>query len=187
MATQSSVLPWRIPRTEEAGGPQSMGSQSWTQLKRHCTHVPTRQPRDPTWKSRWCRQKKMTERHRGTHTWASPQPRLPHLWPFGLIPRKASLFPFPPLFSSPSFTRTNTRTQDDLQNFQRTRLASPPGDAGSKHQLLMWSAAQPGGQGWRGSSERSAGGCALGRRLTLSTPLASGTFKSGAKSPCEGN
>ena len=27
MATHSSILPWRIPRTEEPGGLQSMGSQ----------------------------------------------------------------------------------------------------------------------------------------------------------------
>ena len=27
MATHSSVLAWRIPWTEEAGGPQSIGSQ----------------------------------------------------------------------------------------------------------------------------------------------------------------
>ena len=27
MATHSSILAWRIPWTEEAGGPQSMGSQ----------------------------------------------------------------------------------------------------------------------------------------------------------------
>ena len=27
MATQSSILAWRIPRTEETGGLQSMGSQ----------------------------------------------------------------------------------------------------------------------------------------------------------------
>ena len=32
MATHSSILAWRIPRTEEPGGLQSMGSQSWTQL-----------------------------------------------------------------------------------------------------------------------------------------------------------
>ena len=31
-AVQSSILAWRIPRTEEPGGLQSMGSQSWTQL-----------------------------------------------------------------------------------------------------------------------------------------------------------
>ena len=31
MATHSSILPWEIPRTEEPGGLQSMGSQkSWT-------------------------------------------------------------------------------------------------------------------------------------------------------------
>ena len=30
MATHSSILPWRIPRTEEPGGLQSMGSQSQT-------------------------------------------------------------------------------------------------------------------------------------------------------------
>ena len=32
MATHSSFLAWRIPRTEEPGGLQFMGSQSWTQL-----------------------------------------------------------------------------------------------------------------------------------------------------------
>ena len=31
--THSSILVWRIPRTEEPGGLQSMGSQSQTQLK----------------------------------------------------------------------------------------------------------------------------------------------------------
>ena len=34
MATHSSILAWRIPWTEEPGGLQLMGSQSWTQLKR---------------------------------------------------------------------------------------------------------------------------------------------------------
>ena len=33
MTTHSSFLVWRIPLTEEAGGLQSMGSQSQTQLK----------------------------------------------------------------------------------------------------------------------------------------------------------
>ena len=33
MATHSSVLAWRIPRTEGPGGPQSMRSQSRTGLK----------------------------------------------------------------------------------------------------------------------------------------------------------
>ena len=32
MATHSSILAWRIPRTEEPGGLQSMGLQSWTRL-----------------------------------------------------------------------------------------------------------------------------------------------------------
>ena len=32
MATHSSILAWIIPRTEETGRLQSMGSQSWTQL-----------------------------------------------------------------------------------------------------------------------------------------------------------
>ena len=32
MVTCSSILAWRIPWTEEAGGLQSMGSQSQTQL-----------------------------------------------------------------------------------------------------------------------------------------------------------
>ena len=30
MATHSSILAWRIPCTEDPGGLQSMGSQSWT-------------------------------------------------------------------------------------------------------------------------------------------------------------
>ena len=34
MATHSSVLAWRIPGTGEPGGPPSMGSHSWTRLKR---------------------------------------------------------------------------------------------------------------------------------------------------------
>ena len=34
MATHSSVLAWRIPGTGEPGGLLSMGSQSWTRLKR---------------------------------------------------------------------------------------------------------------------------------------------------------
>ena len=32
MATGSSILAWRIPQTEEPGGLQSIGSQSWTRL-----------------------------------------------------------------------------------------------------------------------------------------------------------
>ena len=38
MATHSSVLAWRIPRTEEPGGLQPMGSQSRTQPGT-CRHV----------------------------------------------------------------------------------------------------------------------------------------------------
>ena len=37
MATHSSLLAWKIPWTEEPGGLQSMGSQSWTQLRRLST------------------------------------------------------------------------------------------------------------------------------------------------------
>ena len=32
MATHSSTLAWKITRTEEPGGLQSIGSQSWTRL-----------------------------------------------------------------------------------------------------------------------------------------------------------
>ena len=42
MATHSSILAWRIPWTEEPGGLQSMGSQSWTQLKQLSTHIKSR-------------------------------------------------------------------------------------------------------------------------------------------------
>ena len=38
MATHSSILAWRIPRTEEAGGLQFTGSQSRT---RPSTHTPS--------------------------------------------------------------------------------------------------------------------------------------------------
>ena len=41
MATQSSILGWRIPWTEEPGGLQSIKSQSWTQLKQLTTHTDT--------------------------------------------------------------------------------------------------------------------------------------------------
>ena len=39
MATYSSILGWEIPWTEEPGGLQSMGSQSWTQLSNSTTTV----------------------------------------------------------------------------------------------------------------------------------------------------
>ena len=41
MATHSSVLAWRIPWTEEPGGLLSIGSQSWTRLKRLGMHACT--------------------------------------------------------------------------------------------------------------------------------------------------
>ena len=34
MSTHFSILAWRIPWTEEPGGLQSIGLQSWTRLKR---------------------------------------------------------------------------------------------------------------------------------------------------------
>ena len=39
MVTHSGVLAWRIPWTEEPGGLQSIGSQSWTWLKWLGTHI----------------------------------------------------------------------------------------------------------------------------------------------------
>ena len=39
MTTHSSILAWRIQWTEECGRLQTMGSQSWTQLKRLSTHM----------------------------------------------------------------------------------------------------------------------------------------------------
>ena len=38
MATHLSILVWKIPRTEELGGLQSIESQSQTRLKRPRTH-----------------------------------------------------------------------------------------------------------------------------------------------------
>ena len=39
MATHSSFLVWRIPRTEQPGRIQPIGSQSQTRLKQLSTHV----------------------------------------------------------------------------------------------------------------------------------------------------
>ena len=42
MATQSSILAWKIPWTEEPGGLQIMGLHSWTRLSAHTymhTHI----------------------------------------------------------------------------------------------------------------------------------------------------
>ena len=39
MATHSSTLAWKIPRTEELGGLQSMGSKSRTRLKLLSMHT----------------------------------------------------------------------------------------------------------------------------------------------------
>ena len=39
MATHSSILAWRILRTEEPGELQSIGLQSWTQVKRLSMHA----------------------------------------------------------------------------------------------------------------------------------------------------
>ena len=41
MATQSSILAWRIQWTEEPGGLQFVASQSWTQLKQLIKHTCT--------------------------------------------------------------------------------------------------------------------------------------------------
>ena len=39
MATHSSIHAWKIPWTEEPGGLQSMGLQSWTRLSDFCVCV----------------------------------------------------------------------------------------------------------------------------------------------------
>jgi len=39
MATHSSILAWGFPWTEELGGLQSMGLQSWTRLKQLSTQA----------------------------------------------------------------------------------------------------------------------------------------------------
>ena len=44
METHSSILAWRIPWTEDPGGLQSTGSQSWTRLSSHtCAYTQPRQ------------------------------------------------------------------------------------------------------------------------------------------------
>ena len=49
MATHCSILAWRIPWSEEPGGLQSMGSQSWTRLKWLITEHPSISP-----ETLWC-------------------------------------------------------------------------------------------------------------------------------------
>ena len=45
VATHSSILAWRIPWTEEPGGPQTMGvAKSQTRLKRLSTHAARTHP-----------------------------------------------------------------------------------------------------------------------------------------------
>ena len=56
MATHSSILAWRIPRTEEPGGLQSIGLQSWTHLKQvtMAWHIPDYQTHNMlTTKKKW--------------------------------------------------------------------------------------------------------------------------------------
>ena len=50
MATHSSVLAWRIPGTGEPGGLPSMGSQSWTRLKRLSSKV---RAQEQTWRKEY--------------------------------------------------------------------------------------------------------------------------------------
>ena len=40
IATHSNILAWKIPWTEEPGGLQSIGLESWTQTERLSTHTP---------------------------------------------------------------------------------------------------------------------------------------------------
>ena len=47
MATHSSILACRIPRTEEPGGLQSMGSQSQTRLTAHMHILPINRDAKP--------------------------------------------------------------------------------------------------------------------------------------------
>ena len=46
MATHSSILAWRIQRTEESGGLQSMGSQDQTRLSTQVDNTGSRFSRD---------------------------------------------------------------------------------------------------------------------------------------------
>ena len=47
MVTHSSILAWRIPWSEKPGGLQSIGSQSWTRLKRLSMHAHPLHTREP--------------------------------------------------------------------------------------------------------------------------------------------
>ena len=58
MATHCGILLWEIPWTEEPGGLQSMGLQSWTRLKRLNKHKHTCTPLG----------RKHTHTHTHTHT-----------------------------------------------------------------------------------------------------------------------
>ena len=48
VAAHASVLPWRIPWTEEPGGLQSLGLQSWTRLNQRSKRQLTKQLKPPS-------------------------------------------------------------------------------------------------------------------------------------------
>ena len=53
MAAHSSILAWKIPWTEEPGGPQSMGTSQTRQMQLSTCYVPGTPVLNP-WYSAWC-------------------------------------------------------------------------------------------------------------------------------------
>ena len=64
MATHSSILAWRIPRTEESGGLQSMGSQRTenNRLSMHAMGTPERKAKENRGERLWLKESIMKKK-----------------------------------------------------------------------------------------------------------------------------
>ena len=67
MATHSSTLAWKIPRTEEPGKLQSMGSQSWTPPSDKNTHTHTHDGAFPV--AQWLKKSACNEEASSDYGW----------------------------------------------------------------------------------------------------------------------
>ena len=93
MATHSRILAWRMPRTEESGRLQSMGSQSGTRLKPFRRHTGTGWGGLPGEVTAWAlngEEEQWSEDlgvrgHRKGSVWGPPEGlgKLPHRWEHG--------------------------------------------------------------------------------------------------------
>ena len=79
MATHSSILAWRIPRTGELGELQSMRSQNWTRRKQLGMHAHARTGELAS--GQFLDRASSPEPQRDSWTNRSPAPETPPAWP----------------------------------------------------------------------------------------------------------